>query len=178
MRDDSDSMLKVERKTYKPARTPHRARSQAFSPRPWSTPKTPRFGSAQKSTRPFNGGQYSGKKETAELHAQVGYPVPGPGQQFPPPVVGAIPAPFNGQPVMGASGLPCMPMESPLPPSPFPAYNPYAIYWNGMTPPSYQEAGVTYYAYTPPHVMTQQNQIAETPTRAPGREQRHYPNGA
>lgn len=177
------STLKVERKVFKNANTPRRVKSQTFSTNASTNPMTPRFGAAVRSPRAFGVRQSSSKKITPALAAQIGHSQASGGQQFRMPeypMVAPIPAPVNGQPVLGASGLPCSPSNSP-----FQAINPYPYnggYWPGFS--SYQDpyTGLTYYAYTPSPAAVQTatiaERIAETPTRGRTREQRHYSNGA
>lgn len=162
-------LLKVERKVFKHAGTPRRVKSQAFSVKSSVTPKTPKVGAPAKTPEASNGGQASGKKD-APAPAQQDYLYPSPGQPFFPAAV-----PTNGQPLVGASGLPITPSSMQIP------LNPYSYlggYWPGMT--SYQDpvTGLTYYSYTPPAFGT--GAAVETPTRGRSheRERRYFDNGA
>ncbi|KAK4040718.1 hypothetical protein C8A01DRAFT_15439 [Parachaetomium inaequale] len=172
--------LKVERKVFKHIGTPRRVKSQAFSIRSSTTPKTPRSAAAAARSPMRLGAPFSGRREEMPPPAaQQGYNFPGAGHPGPfaaPPPLGfpapSPAAPANGQPLVGASGLPVTPSTTPFSPNPFT----YAGgYWPGMSIAQDPITGHTFWAYTPPVGAT--NAPTESPTRARASEH-HYFRGA
>ncbi|KAK4125073.1 hypothetical protein N657DRAFT_679861 [Parathielavia appendiculata] len=168
-------ILKVERKVFRHVGTPRRVKSQAFSVKSSTTPKTPRTAAATRS--PMASGGPSGRRQempgpspgpqhgynfasVGQPFAPAGYPAPSP----------AAAAPANGQPLLGASGLPVTPSS---------AFGPNAFsyaggFWPGMSFTQDPVTGHTFWAYTP---VGGANAPA-TPTRGAGREQQHFFHGA
>ncbi|KAK3904998.1 hypothetical protein C8A05DRAFT_13160 [Staphylotrichum tortipilum] len=158
------SALKVQRKVFKHMGTPRRIKSQAFSIRSSTTPKTP--GSAMgRSPMPS-----SIKRELNTPGSQYGYNSPAVGSAFaghgypaPSPA-----GPANGQPVLGAGGMPMTP--SAFGPNPF-SYT--GGYWPGMSIAQDPVTGHTFWAYTPP-VGGPAAPPADTPTRAASGEHQFF----
>ncbi|KAH6855250.1 hypothetical protein B0I37DRAFT_423457 [Chaetomium sp. MPI-CAGE-AT-0009] len=171
------NVIKVERKVFKHIGTPRRVKSQAFSIRSSATPKTPRSAVAAGRSPMPPSGRFSGRKETSAPSAQQGHNHPGPGQPFAPfgyPAAGPA-APADGQPLIGASGLPVTPSSTPFAPNP---YSYAGGLWPGMSYVQDPITGQTFWGYTPPVGATNAPAApTETPTRGGPREN-HYFHGA
>ncbi len=174
------SVLKVERKVFKHVGTPRRVKSQAFSIKTSATPKTPRLAAATTVRSPFpSGGHFSGRREMPPPATQQGYTfsaAAGPSfvasQPAPSPA-----APVNGEPLIGASGLPVTPSMTPFGFGPTP-FNYQGGFWPGMSIAQDPITGHTFWAYTPP-VGAATHGVAPTDTPTRGREREHqYFHGA
>ncbi|KAH6630155.1 hypothetical protein B0J18DRAFT_463040 [Chaetomium sp. MPI-SDFR-AT-0129] len=169
-----NNIVRVERKVFKHVGTPRRIKSQAFSIKTSTTPQTPRTDMFGKS--PMGSARFSGHREefptSATRHGYnnydmghsfgpAGYPAPSP--------VG----PANGQPFVGASGIPVTPSTAQFMPNPFGFAGGY---WPGMSSMGQDPmTGQTLWSYTPP--VNAMGQPMETPTR--GRPNDHsYFHGA
>ncbi|KAK4154876.1 hypothetical protein C8A00DRAFT_42421 [Chaetomidium leptoderma] len=171
------AVLKVERKVFKHVGTPRRVKSQAFSIKSSTTPKTPKPLTAANLAM-ISGEHLSGRREemlappVAQQQQQQGYNHQGVAPPFVPlgyPAPSpAVPA--NGQPLVGASGLPITP-ATPFAPN---AFTYAGGYWPGMSIAHDPITGHTFWAYTP---VGAANPPPETPTRDLGREQHHYFRG-
>ncbi|KAK3298206.1 uncharacterized protein B0H64DRAFT_438695 [Chaetomium fimeti] len=173
--------IKVERKVFKHHGTPRRVKSQAFSTRSSTTPKTPRTAAAAaaagRSPMP-SGGRFSARKETSAPPAHQGYNHPGAGPSFAPfgyPAPSPA-APAGGQPLLGASGLPVTPSATPFAPNP---YSYAGGLWPGMSYALDPVTGHAFWGYTPPVGATNAPAApTETPTRGGPRENHYFHGGA
>jgi hypothetical protein len=180
------NFLKVERKAFRHVGTPKRVRSQAFT-RPSATPRTPRDAAAARSPMAASGAAHSGAARFSTARREellrapppvFAVPVPpahGQGYAFPnvpPPMAPIPPVGPNGQPVLGASGLPVTPSAS----TPFIGPNGYnfrgGMWLGGMTMYRDPVTGQEFWSCTPPIGGTHGGPPAPTPTR--GHEQHHY----
>ncbi|SPQ19718.1 ade77c36-9680-474a-84be-1a322862978e [Thermothielavioides terrestris] len=169
------SVLKVERKAFKHVGTPRRVKSQAFSIKTTTTPKTPRTDAPTAS----GSVRYSAKKETPVRASEQEFNLPDSGQAFVPfpfpPLASPVP-PADGKPLLGASGLPVTPLNTtPFAPNPFT----YAGgYWPGMSIAQDPITGHTFWAYTPPvGANTTDEQDAEPPSPTRSSARKHYRGG-
>ncbi|KAK4102728.1 hypothetical protein N658DRAFT_422656 [Parathielavia hyrcaniae] len=181
-------LLKVERKVFRQVGTPRRVKSQAFSKSSAATPKTPRAAAAAAMSPMLSGGPSGSRQmpvpspgpQHGYNFANAGHPLaPAPLAGFPAPspaAATAAAAPANGQPLLGASGLPVTP-SSVFGPN---AFSYTGGYWPGMSFTQDAATGQTYWAYAP----VGSSNAPGTPTRGaptPGREQQqqhHFFHGA
>ncbi|EAQ89950.1 hypothetical protein CHGG_06569 [Chaetomium globosum CBS 148.51] len=169
------NLIKVERKFSKHAGTPRRVKSQAFSIRSTTTPKTPRTAAAGRSPM-ASGNRFSGRDQTSAPPAQQGYNHPAAGPPFVPfgyPAPSPR-APADGQPLLGASGLPVTPSATPFGPNPF-TY--MGGYWPNVAFGQDATTGHTYWGYSPVDANNSPAAPAQTPTRGGPRESHHFHGG-